>query len=55
MWYVGDMPGIDVVGARNAGLWPVLIDPYEFHLDADCDRVDTLVELAELVTAASGG
>ena len=26
-WYVGDMPGIDVVGARAAGLFPVLMDP----------------------------
>ena len=36
-WYVGDMPGIDVVGARAAGLFPVLMDPFEFHLDADYD------------------
>jgi len=45
-WYVGDMPGIDVVGARAAGLHPVLMDPYEFHLDADFDRVGSLSELA---------
>ena len=51
-WYVGDMPGIDVVGARAAGLHPVLMDPYEFHLDADYDRVASLAELASLVGAA---
>jgi putative hydrolase of the HAD superfamily len=48
-WYVGDMPGIDVVGARKAGLWPVLMDPYSLHLDADYDRVGSLAELAERV------
>jgi putative hydrolase of the HAD superfamily len=50
-WYVGDMPGIDVVGARAAGLHPVLMDPYEFHLDADYDRVASLAELAAAVGA----
>jgi putative hydrolase of the HAD superfamily len=48
-WYVGDMPGIDVVGARAAGLRPFLMDPYSLHLDADYDRVASLSELAELV------
>jgi putative hydrolase of the HAD superfamily len=51
-WYVGDMPGIDVVGARAAGLHPVLMDPYQLHLDADFDRVSSLTELAEIVSAS---
>jgi putative hydrolase of the HAD superfamily len=51
-WYVGDMPGIDVVGARAAGLHPVVMDPYQFHLDADYDRVSSLTELATVVRAA---
>ena len=38
-WYVGDMPGIDVVGARRAGLRPFLVDPLGLHHDADYDRV----------------
>ena len=45
-WYVGDMPGIDVVGARRAGLRPVLMDPLGLHHDADYDRVDSLADLA---------
>ncbi len=45
-WYVGDMPGIDVVGARKAGMWPVLMDPFALHLDADYDRTDSLHALA---------
>ena len=52
-WYVGDMPGIDVVGARAAGLHPVLMDPYQFHLDADYARVSSLTELATMLRATS--
>jgi putative hydrolase of the HAD superfamily len=51
-WYVGDMPGIDVVGARAAGLHPVLMDPYQLHLDADYDRTGSLTELADRITGA---
>ena len=51
-WYVGDMPGVDVAGARAAGLHPVLMDPYAFHLDADYSRVASLTELAGIVSAA---
>ncbi len=45
-WYVGDMPAIDVVGARRAGLRPVLMDPLGLHHAADYDRVDSLADLA---------
>jgi FMN phosphatase YigB (HAD superfamily) len=60
-WYVGDMPGIDVVGARRAGLHPVLMDPLGIHHDADYDRCDSLTQLAarlggvEPDTFGSGG
>jgi putative hydrolase of the HAD superfamily len=50
-WYVGDMPAIDVVGARRAGLRPVLMDPLGLHHDADFDRVDSLADLAGRVAA----
>jgi FMN phosphatase YigB (HAD superfamily) len=49
-WYIGDMPAIDVVGARRAGLRPFLMDPFELHLDADYDRVADLRGLAELIS-----
>jgi putative hydrolase of the HAD superfamily len=49
-WYVGDMPGIDVVGARAAGLRPIVMDPFGFHHGADYERVASLREVAELVT-----
>ncbi len=50
-WYVGDMPGYDIAGARAAGLRPFLIDPYHLHEGADYERVGSLTELATLVTA----
>lgn len=48
-WYVGDMPGIDIVGARGGGMHAVVMDPFEFHLDADYSRVASLSELASIV------
>jgi len=45
-WYVGDMPGFDVEGARAAGLRPFILDPFQHHLAADYDRVTSLGELA---------
>ena len=47
--HVGDTPGADVVGARAAEVRPVLIDPYDFHVDLDVERVSSLVDVVELV------
>ncbi len=54
VWYVGDMPGIDVVGARRAGLRPVLMDPLGLHHHADYERTGSLTELAARITALGG-
>lgn len=43
--YVGDSVTMDVHGARNAGLFPVLLDPYDDHAGADFHRVKSLHEL----------
>ncbi len=51
-WYVGDMPGIDVVGARRAGIRPFVMDPLGLHEDADYDRVASLADLADRVQAS---
>jgi FMN phosphatase YigB (HAD superfamily) len=48
-WYVGDTPAFDVVGARNTGLRPFLVDPFQMHLADDCDRVASLSEVAALI------
>ncbi len=50
-WYVGDMPGIDVVGARAAGLRPFVIDPFDLHHGQPYDRIATLQELAGRIRA----
>ena len=51
-WYVGDMPGIDVVGARAAGLWPIVMDPFDFQPGVDYHRVRAVSEVAEMVSAS---
>ncbi|MGD9792839.1 MAG: HAD family hydrolase [Acidimicrobiia bacterium] len=43
--YVGDSVGKDVVGARNAGLHPLHLDPYGDHHDAEHDRISSLMDL----------
>jgi len=50
-WYVGDMPGIDVVGARRAGLHPIVMDPLDLHTAADYDRCASLSDLASRIRA----
>lgn len=49
--YVGDMPGIDVVGARRSGIRPVVMDPFALQLDADYERVASLAEVADGIRA----
>lgn len=51
-WYVGDTPGIDIVGAQRAGVHPVLMDPFDVHTERDVMRVHSLHELAARVAAA---
>jgi putative hydrolase of the HAD superfamily len=51
--YVGDIHAIDVVGARGAGLHPILIDETGSHRDADCPRIERLEALLGEAAAAS--
>ena len=44
--HVGDIYHVDVVGARAAGVRPVLLDEAGLYPDADCPRVRSLAELA---------
>ncbi len=51
--YVGDMPGIDAVGATRAGIKPFIIDPYQDHdgagfAGAEFQSIESLGALAEL-------
>jgi putative hydrolase of the HAD superfamily len=52
VWYVGDMPAIDVVGARRAGLHAVVIDPLDLHARRGYDRTASLAELADRLAAS---
>ena len=45
--YVGDIYAIDVVGARAAGMAPILIDSAGGYPDADCPRIERLAELLD--------
>ncbi len=49
-WYVGDMPGIDVVGARAAGMHVLVMDPFGVHGDnPGFDTVTSLHDVAKLI------
>ncbi len=47
--YVGDNYDRDVIGARRAGLVPVLIDPFEVVAERDVARIKKLDELIEIL------
>lgn len=47
--YVGDIPCVDVVGARAAGITPVLLDRHDFYADTDASRIRALDELPSLL------
>ena len=44
--HIGDFYQVDVVGARAAGIRPVLLDQAGLRPDADCTRVGSLQEFA---------
>ena len=46
--HVGDLYEVDVIGARAAGIEPVLLDVADLYPDADCRRVRSLAELVSL-------
>jgi FMN phosphatase YigB (HAD superfamily) len=43
--YLGDSVTMDVAGAQAAGLFPILLDPYDDHPDADFARIRAMSEL----------
>lgn len=49
--YVGDIYEVDVRGARNAGIAPVLLDPLNRYGEVDCPRIAALAELIDLLPA----
>ena len=51
--HVGDFYQVDVIGARSAGIRPVLVDQAGLRPDADCPRVDSLRELVAQISAGA--
>jgi putative hydrolase of the HAD superfamily len=49
VWYVGDTPGFDVVAARRAGLFPILMDPFGVNGDYETICVSSLADVAGMV------
>jgi putative hydrolase of the HAD superfamily len=47
--YVGDNYDRDVVGARNAGMMPILLDPFEVVAETDVIRIKVLGDLIEVL------
>lgn len=50
VWYVGDTPAFDIVGAQRAGLRPILMDPFGVNGDFGVPCVKSLADVAEMVT-----
>jgi HAD superfamily hydrolase (TIGR01509 family) len=51
--FVGDSPDVDVEGAQAAGLRAVLLDRHRLASDGPWERIFSLAELPELVTAGA--
>ncbi len=53
--HLGDIYEIDVVGARAAGIRPVLLDAADLYRDHDCMRVRSLTEFVQRIKAGDLG
>jgi putative hydrolase of the HAD superfamily len=47
--YVGDYYAVDVIGARTAGITPVLFDPYGAYEDVDCAVMKEFGDILDLI------
>jgi putative hydrolase of the HAD superfamily len=51
--YVGDLPSVDVAGARAAGVAPILLDRHDLFEDAQAHRIGAITDLLDLLPPAS--
>jgi len=51
--YIGDNYDNDVIGARQAGMAPLLLDPFDVVAENDVDRIHALSDLLELLPLRS--
>lgn len=49
--HIGDLYHVDVVGARAAGMHPLLVDTGDLYGDADCARVRSVREVPRICSA----
>lgn len=47
--FLGDVPSIDVAGARAAGLTPVLLDRHDLYASIDVPRLRSIAELPQWI------
>ena len=47
--HVGDLYYVDVLGARSAGIRPLLLDPHGLYVDFDAERITSLSQLARAI------
>jgi putative hydrolase of the HAD superfamily len=47
--YIGDNYDRDVIGARNAGMTPILLDPFEVVAETDVIRIKVLGDLIDIL------
>jgi putative hydrolase of the HAD superfamily len=52
--FVGDLPAVDVVGARAAGITPILIDRHDLYPDSGTHRIKSIRDLPQLLERAPG-
>ncbi len=50
--FIGDVPSVDVEGARAAGLTPVLLDRHDLYADVDVPRLRSIAELPVWIAAS---
>ena len=53
--YVGDLYHVDAVGAREAGLFPILLDPAGLHADKPVCRISSLLDLESVLRPSECG
>ena len=49
--FLGDVPAVDVAGARAAGLTPLLLDRHDLYVDVDVPRLRSITELPDWLSA----
>ncbi|HVQ35234.1 MAG TPA: HAD hydrolase-like protein, partial [Candidatus Bathyarchaeia archaeon] len=49
--FLGDVPAVDVAGARAAGLTAVLLDRHDLYGDVDAPRLRSITELPAWLSA----